>query len=149
MDLDPEVHRYLFTQPADAASHREAVRQRMANGWPPVGGLWMVEWRDAPGLLGWCGLFPLQDSGLIEIGYRYVRATWGRGVATEAGSAVLDHGFRSMGFDPIVAVVHPENQRSQRVVTKLGLASLGTAFHYQSWLNFYRLDRNAYLANTG
>jgi RimJ/RimL family protein N-acetyltransferase len=147
MDLDPEVHRFIFgDRPPDAAQHRQHLRARIASGWPPQGGIWVVEPRDAPNFLGWCGVFPLEDSGLIEIGYRYVRAAWGQGIATEAGRAVLDHGFRELGFDPIVAVTHPDNLASQRVLTKIGLKPRGRAFHYGQSLAFYHLSRADHLA---
>ena len=99
-----------------------------------------------PGFLGWCGLFPLEDSGLIEIGYRYVTSAWGRGIATEAARAVLDHGFRALCFDPIVAVTHPANLASQHVLAKIGLTACGSAFHYGQWLRFFQLSRAAYLS---
>jgi [ribosomal protein S5]-alanine N-acetyltransferase len=105
-----------------------------------------VAWRDEPGFLGWCGLFPLEHSGLIEIGYRYVRAAWGQGVATEAARAVLDHGFGTLAIDPIVAVAHPDNRGSRRVLEKIGLRQAGEAWHYGKWLPFYRLTRAAWLA---
>ncbi|HYZ25934.1 MAG TPA: GNAT family N-acetyltransferase [Geminicoccaceae bacterium] len=148
MDLDPEVHRFIYLdEPPDPKRHRERLRARIASGWPPVGGIWVVEWRTTPGFLGWCGLFPLEDSGLIEIGYRYVRSAWGRGIATEAGRAVLDHGFRNLAIDPIVAVTHPNNLGSQRVLEKIGLRSRGDAFHYGQSLRFYHLARSDYLAS--
>ena len=122
MDLDPMVHRYIYLDgPPEPAVHREELKRRLSSGWPRRGAVWVVEWRERPGLLGWCGLFPLEDTGLIEIGYRYVPAAWGRGVASEAGRAVLDHGFRVFAFDPIVAVAHPDNTASRRVLEKLGL----------------------------
>jgi RimJ/RimL family protein N-acetyltransferase len=105
----------------------------------------VVVWREKPGFLGWCCLVPLEDSGLIEIGYRYVRAAWGQGVATEAGRAVLDHGFRALGLDPIVAVARPENLASRRVLEKLGLGYAGLRFHYGLDLAFYTLARANYL----
>jgi RimJ/RimL family protein N-acetyltransferase len=147
MDLDPEVYRFIFLRgPPDPAAHRAALSARIASGWPERGGLWVVEWQEKPGFLGWCGVFPLEDSGLIEIGYRYIRAAWGRGVATEAGRAVLDHGFRVLGFDPIVAVAARENTASRRVLEKLGLGYRGLRFHYGFDLPFYELSRAAYLA---
>ena len=147
MDLDPEVHRFIFLRGApDPVAHRAALTERIASGWPERGRLWVVEWRDRPGFLGWCGLFPLEDSGLIEIGYRYVRAAWGRGVATEAGRTVLDHGFGVLGIDPIVAVAARENTASRRVLEKLGLSYRGLRFHYGLDLPFYELSRSAYLA---
>jgi RimJ/RimL family protein N-acetyltransferase len=146
MDLDPDVHRFIDSQPPDPAERRAQLRARIADGWPTSGGIWVVEWQDAPGFLGWCGLFPLEDSGLIEIGYRYVPGAWGRGIATEAARAVLDHGFRSLGFDPIVAVTHPANLASQHVLAKIGLTACGSAFYYGHWLRFFHLSRAAYLS---
>ena len=146
MDLDPEVHRFIYLDgPPDPEQHRQQLRARIASGWPSEGGIWVVEWRAEPGFLGWCGLFPLEDSGLIEIGYRYVRAAWGQGVASEAGRAVLDHGFRDLGLDPIVAVTHPDNLASQRVLAKIGLKARGRAFHYGQSLAFFHLSRADYL----
>jgi RimJ/RimL family protein N-acetyltransferase len=148
MDLDPEVQRYIFIHGApDPAAQRKALIQRLESGWPPRGGIWAVEWRDRPGFLGWCGVIPLEDSGLIELGYRYVRAAWGQGVATEAAQAVVDHGFRVLAIDPIVAVTHPENQASRRVLEKLGFHYEGLRHHYGADLAFYALKRPDYLSS--
>lgn len=150
MDLDPEVHRFIYDDgPPDPIEHRAQLRERIASGWPPEGDTWVVEWRHAPGFLGWCGLFPLEETGLIEIGYRYLRRAWGQGIATEAGRAVLDHGFRALGFDPIVAVTDPANFASQHVLEKIGLEARGRAFHYGQWGSFFALSRDAYLAAAG
>ncbi len=147
MDLDPDVHRFIYgNRPPDPVQHRAQLRARIAAAWPAKGGIWVVEWQDAPGFLGWCGLFPLEASGLIEIGYRYVPGAWGQGIATEAARAVLDHGFRDLGFDPIVAVTHPANLGSQHVLEKIGLNARGSAFHYGQWLSFFHLSRTEYLA---
>ena len=147
MDMDPAVHRYIWPDGApDPEVHREKVRQDVASGWPETGGFWVAEWLREPGFLGWCGLFPLEDSGLIEIGYRFVTAAWGQGVATEAARAVLDHGFGVLEIDPIVAVTHPENRASRWVLEKLGLSSEGAQVHYGQDVAFYRLTRVAYLS---
>ncbi len=98
------------------------------------------------GLLGWCGLFPLEESGLIELGYRYVRAAWGRGIATEAAGAVLEHGFKALRLDPIVAVAHPDNLASLRVLDKLGFHGQGRTRYYDTEVAYYRLDRSRHLA---
>ena len=146
MDLDPEVHRYIFLNgPPDPAERREAIRERVASGWPETGVMWSVEWKDKPGFIGWCGVFPLEDSGLMEVGYRYIRKAWGQGVATEAATAALDCGFTVLGLDPIVAVTHPENRASQHVLQKIGLKPEGLAHHYGLDLSFFRLTRADYL----
>jgi RimJ/RimL family protein N-acetyltransferase len=146
MDLDPKVHRYIFASVPDPDRHREQIRSRITSGWPPTGGLWVVERQGEPGFLGWCGLFPLAHSGLIEIGYRYLPAAWGKGIGSEAAGAVLDHGFRALALDPIVAVTHPDNLASQRVLQKIGLRPAGEAYYYGQWLRFFRLTLSDYLA---
>jgi RimJ/RimL family protein N-acetyltransferase len=144
MDLDPEVHRYVFAKAPDPRAWRIRIAEQIRGGWPPVGGIWSVEWRRQPGFLGWCGVFPLVHSGLIEIGYRYTRAAWGQGIGTEAARAVLDHGFRVLAIDPIVAVTHPDNRASQQVLEKIGLRPRGEGYYYGQWLRFFRLARSEY-----
>jgi RimJ/RimL family protein N-acetyltransferase len=146
MDLDPRVHRYILSKAPDPEKWRARLAAQIAAGWPATGGLWVVERRGEPGFLGWCGLFPLEHSGLIEIGYRYVPEAWGQGIASEAAGAVLDHGFRTLALDPIVAVTHPDHRASQRVLQKIGLRPSGEAWHYGQWLRFFRLTRAQHLA---
>ena len=146
MDMDPAVHRFIWgDSPPDRETHRRKLGDQIASGWPPRGGIWVVERKDEPGFLGWCNLVPLEASGFIEIGYRYVREAWGRGIATEAARRVLDHGFRELRIDPIVAVAHPDNTASQHVLEKIGLKRAGTAFHYGQDLPFFRLSAEDYL----
>ena len=145
MDRDPEVMRFIRPIPEDAAAQRADIRAAL-DGPPGRGALWHVEERAAPRFIGWRGVFPLQDSGLMEIGYRFVRAAWGRGLATEAAVAVLDHGFRALALDPIVAVSDTDNAASHRVLHKIGLRADGTARHYGRELPLFELSRSAYLA---
>ena len=48
-------------------------------------------------LIGQCGLNHLPDGSDVELLYALSRASWGRGLATEAGRAALDHGFGPVG----------------------------------------------------
>jgi RimJ/RimL family protein N-acetyltransferase len=45
----------------------------------------------------------------------------GRGYATEAPRAALNDGFHRLGLAEIVAVTAPANQRSRRVMERLGM----------------------------
>ena len=80
--------------------------------------------------------------------HRYARAAWGRGLATEAAAVALDHGFRALELDPIVAVGDPGNAASHRVLRKIGLRAAGTARHYGLELPIFELSRDEYLART-
>lgn len=78
--------------------------------------------RETGKLIGWCGLGPLDfDESEIEIYFGLSPEHWGKGIATEAGTSMLQYGFRRLGLDRIVAVVQPRNIASRRVLEKLGM----------------------------
>lgn len=148
MDMDPDVGRYLYPHgPPVEAERRAEMQQRISQGQPDQGCIWTVEWAESGKRLGRCGVHPLRDSDLIEIGYRYITAAWGNGVATEAAERVLDYGFRDFNFDPIVGVTHPDNAGSQRVLQKIGLRPGGLQFHYGLDLSFFSLGRAEFLTS--
>jgi len=57
---------------------------------------------------------------VFEIGYHLHPDFWGRGLATEAGSAVIAYAFQHAGADALFAGHHPANDVSRRVLLKLG-----------------------------
>jgi RimJ/RimL family protein N-acetyltransferase len=127
MDSDPEVVRYVAGPWDDAAAHLKFLIHRMTTAYPPGLGYWSVVPRDDPDrFLGWVLLIPSDAVGPeIEVGWRLNRASWGHGYATEATRAVLRHGFTGAGVDRVVATVHADNARSQRVAEKIGLRLIG------------------------
>jgi RimJ/RimL family protein N-acetyltransferase len=66
----------------------------------------------------------------IELTYRLGQRWWGRGLATEAAGAALRAGFDVLGLDCILAVTHPQNAGSRRVIEKLGMTYRGMGTHY-------------------
>jgi RimJ/RimL family protein N-acetyltransferase len=89
-------------------------------------GFWAVVEKARGREVGSCGFGPQPDTGLPEFGYLYARDAWGLGYATEAGRAVLGHGFGRLGFEEVVACVTPEHTPSRRVLEKLGFRFAGT-----------------------
>lgn len=57
----------------------------------------------------------------LELGYCISKSYWGRGLASEAARALIDHAFSLPAIYRISAFVHPENGASLRVLEKLGL----------------------------
>jgi len=88
-------------------------------------GLWAVEVPGASPFIGFVGLsvprFSAPFTPCVEVGWRLGRAHWGRGYALEAATAALDDGFERMGLDEIVAMTTVGNDRSRRVMERLGM----------------------------
>jgi RimJ/RimL family protein N-acetyltransferase len=57
----------------------------------------------------------------IEIAWRLSADHWGKGLATEGARAVLHHAFHTLELPSLVSFTVPQNQRSRRVMEKLGM----------------------------
>ena len=58
--------------------------------------------------------------GTAQMGFILMKEHHGRGIATEAVHAVLDHAFGALGLHRFTLHIDPENVASQRVAQKLG-----------------------------
>lgn len=76
-----------------------------------------------PRLVGSCGL-GRRPSGAVELGYWIARPYWGRGIATEAATALIDIA-RTLGFASLEGSHFLDNPASGRVLEKLGFQPLG------------------------
>lgn len=93
-------------------------------------GLFAVELRESanlskPRFIGFIGLaVPAFDAPFlpaVEIGWRLAADYWGLGLATEGANAVARHAFETLGLTSLVSFTVPGNQRSRRVMEKLGM----------------------------
>jgi RimJ/RimL family protein N-acetyltransferase len=67
-----------------------------------------------------------------ELGFVFHPDHWGRGLATEAATAVLDWGFTEFGLHRIYARCHGRNDASARLMARLGMRR--EARHVESYL---------------
>lgn len=80
----------------------------------------------APGrLIGAIGLTVEPEQRRAELGYWLGRASWGQGLATEAGRAVLVFAFEDLALARVFASHLGSNERSGRVLRKLGFRPEG------------------------
>jgi RimJ/RimL family protein N-acetyltransferase len=86
-------------------------------------GIWLIESASPAGFLGYCGIRPLELDGRpeIEIGWHTSKASWNRGIATEAAAAARDLAFERFDVEGLVAVIHPDHAASRRVAEKIGM----------------------------
>ncbi len=88
-------------------------------------GLYAAELRVDGSFVGYVGLlaptFRTHFTPCVEIGWRLAREAWGKGLATEGAQAVVRHAFDELSLDEIVSFTVPANQRSIRVMQKLGM----------------------------
>jgi ribosomal-protein-alanine N-acetyltransferase len=142
---DRDVIRYLPTTEPPA---RDRVRRFVIDQidhWQKRGyGWWAVEPRAQKTLIGWNGLRYLPETDEIEVAYLLSKAWWGQGLATEGAKASLRYGFETIGMETIIALVHPENAASQRVIEKLGMTFIEQALYFGIDCRRYTIARSAW-----
>ncbi len=111
-------------------------------------GTCLMSLRDTGEPIGTSGLQPLEDTGEIEIGYGLAEKYWGQGFGFEAAYGWLDFGFRKCGLERIVAVAHPENTGSWRIMEKCGMDYQKTEKHYGIDCVYYAIDRDRFLSRS-
>jgi [ribosomal protein S5]-alanine N-acetyltransferase len=140
---DSVVWRYMGIGPTTTLEESRERLERMLgyqrdNGYT----FWAVTHAETGELLGDTGLIPLEGVGpQVEIGWRYASAHWGKGYATEAGTACRDLGFERFGLERIYVDIHPRNEASKSVAGKLGARLLGPAKHRGFDVLRYVIDR--------
>lgn len=72
--------------------------------------------------IGLCGLVKRDVLEDVDVGYAFLPRFRGSGYACEAAAAVLRFAKDAVGLSRIAAITTPDNERSIRVLEKLGLA---------------------------
>ncbi len=126
---DREVRRYLWDgRIIDMATVDGIIAASNALFREHEVGLYVLEMLSQPDqLVGFCGLrrlttpSPDQVRGGIELLYGMFPEFWGSGIVTEAAREVLRHAFADCQIARVIAATDTPNQRSVRVMQRLGM----------------------------
>ncbi|HEV8688658.1 MAG TPA: GNAT family N-acetyltransferase [Ideonella sp.] len=89
-------------------------------------GLYLVESVDGGTPLGMCGLIKRDHLPDVDLGFAFLPAWRGQGLAREAAGAVLHWAREHLGLARILAIVTPGNEPSLGLLKRLGFADEGT-----------------------
>lgn len=115
---DARAMRYWSTLPHDDIAKTRGFVEGMIGLAPPQGEDFVVVFDGR--VIGKAGFWRFP-----EVGFIFHPDVWGKGLAREAVSALIDHGFGARGLDEIVADVDPRNAASLRLLAGLGFVETG------------------------
>ena len=97
-------------------------------------GLWAVIDKSSGSFLAQCGLTiqTWKDEKVLEIGYLFSRANWGKGYAIESARAVRDYAFSTLKAKKVCSIIRSSNCPSMRVAIRNGMVPRDT------WKKHYR-----------
>lgn len=124
MNADPRVMEFLGEPLSRADSDR--VADRIEVHFRELGfGLCAAELAEGGDFIGFVGLaapaFEAAFRPCVEIGWRLAAEYWGAGLATEGAIEVVRYAFEELNLRELVSMTAVGNERSRRVMAKLGM----------------------------
>ena len=83
-------------------------------------GLYLVELKESGEPVGMCGLLKRDSLDDVDLGFAFLPQFRSKGYAFESTSATMDYAKRTLGISRILAVVSPDNDRSTKLLDRLG-----------------------------
>jgi 3-dehydroquinate dehydratase/shikimate dehydrogenase len=124
MNADPRVMEYLGETMSQEQSDEVADRIEAhfrAHGF----GLCAAELAESGEFIGFIGLavptFEAAFTPCVEIGWRLAAEYWGAGFATEGARGIVRYAFEELRLLELVSFTAIRNERSRRVMAKLGM----------------------------
>ena len=149
---EPKVRRHLWddriipsAQTADILRRNEELFARQGFG------LWSICPRRTQALCGFAGFWHFREPPELELILGLAPDYWHKGLATEAGLALIRHGFEALGFMVIRGSTDAANTKSVQLMQRLGMqyekrdvaAGLDTVFYQVRRSQFTAAQRSA------
>jgi RimJ/RimL family protein N-acetyltransferase len=146
---DAEVMRFLGDGKPQTAF--EAWRQLAFHigHWQLRGyGHFAVEEKSSGRLAGRIGFLNPAGWPGFELGWTLGREFWGKGYASEGARRALRYAFEEMEREHVISLIHPDNQASINVATRLGEKVEGKTELFNHEVLIYGIDRADWQAQT-
>lgn len=144
LNADPDIMRYIGEGTTETLEETKATIERVSDRWKRFGYSWwvLIQLKDNE-IVGSACVQNLahKAEAPLEIGWRLIPKYQGLGFATEAGQAAIEFAFGTLGATYLVAVAHPQNKSSHRVMERLGMNYVGIEEHYDQPCIVYDINK--------
>ncbi len=120
--------------PAATAAIVEQLLRDVASGGAHV---WTVRLRSDDSFVGLCDLSEIQAPNSADIGFMLARRFWGLVLAQEVVACLLEQA-RTLGLESVHARIHSENDRSRRLLERMGFIEVEEVSQYEIRPGIYR-----------
>ena len=145
---EPDMLKYFPNPNPPTMDRAQKMIETQIQQWEKYGlGSWGVVPHGETELAGWNGLQYLPETNETEVGYMLSRKFWGKGYSTEGARAGVEFGFKNLGLEAIIGLVHPENIASQRVLIKCGMIFTHQANYFGMEMFRYQITREEFFTS--
>lgn len=124
---DDDVCRYLYdSEPLTSIEEAQELIDFYTDPSQDNRNRWCIIEKTSGTSIGTCGFHRWNKvDNIAEIGYDLQGSAWGHGYMSEAMKAALDAGFAHMNLNRIEAFTYVENERSVKLLERLGFMTEG------------------------
>lgn len=150
MDSDPEVSKFLGTKPIRSIAESRKAIQSILEQYKRNGiGRWAIVEKESGEFIGWTGFQQEKESidgnsNLYDLRFRLLRKYWGKGYVTEATRAAITYAFKELKLPEICSMTTLTNQKSQRVLEKLGFEFVKQFAYQGNEIRYYQLTMDKF-----
>lgn len=138
LENDPEVKKYFPDGPRDRCKTEDMINRFILNHESKGLPNFMIFDLESGEFIGRVG-FGLTEDNEVEVGYVLHKKFWGRGIASEAVSAMLTYAKTHIQSEYIIAYADVDNIGSTRVMEKCGMKYYKTGMAKGIQCRFYRI----------
>jgi len=121
LNEDPDVIKWTGDGPFESVdAAREFIERYDQYEKYGVGRLCLVD-SETDEILGWCGLKYHVEGDFYDLGYRFFKRHWGKGLATASSLLCLQQAFEELGLKEVIGRVAIGNDASEKVLQKCGM----------------------------
>jgi ribosomal-protein-alanine N-acetyltransferase len=137
---DEEITRFMDIEPCmDIQEAEEIIRFHIED----MGCRWGLYGKMDDEFIGTCGFHCLRrtnDDFIAEVGFDLSKPHWGKGLMSEVLKEIIEYGFTKMGLTMIDATVEFKNEKSIKLMKRLGFER---ALELRDNLIYFYLKRNS------
>lgn len=147
LDSNPEVHKYLGNNPVkDQLQSIQSIEDKITQYKDYGIGRWAVIDRNNGDFMGWAGLKFVTDStnkveNYYDLGYRLIQRYWGKGIASEAASAIIEKAFTILNIKEIYAMADCDNIASDKTLKSIGMKLVEEFEQDGTKYNWYKIEQ--------
>ncbi|MDG1731446.1 MAG: GNAT family N-acetyltransferase [Thalassotalea sp.] len=138
LDQDPLVMKYLNGGKASTYDDINNVFLPRLNSYRNIDkgwGIWKVSITESDDFIGWILVRPMDffsespQYENLELGWRFMQKSWGKGYATEAAKHIMHNIIEQMRIYKFSALAVHDNKASIKVMTNIGMSYLKSYRH--------------------
>lgn len=120
---------------------REYIESRFTASYEKFGfGFYTVELKTDKTPIGICGFVKRDTLPDADVGFAFLAPFEGKGYGFETASAVMEYGKNTLNFPRVLAITSKDNDRSGRLLERLGLKYARLILQNEEELKLYSTD---------